>query len=226
MGLLSRIRNRLAPRPPVSAPLGNQLPPDLDTLWAELPEQVDAYMKKIGSSIVSSWEVGAAETSRRLIGRPDEKRLIERFSDALVPTLAPYQALHKQVPSVMQAALKAVKSQKNLNAAVPDLLKLVEGLGEQAAEGWLKTVDYLEPLLALTHAPTQSTQALKAGDAEFKASALRHAQILQSRLEALPKANSLFTGICDAFEAYQIGMSRDLEIHLDKQTRILMKELR
>jgi len=226
MGLLSRLRHRLAPRPPVSAPLGNQLPAELDTVWAELPEQVDAYMKKIGSSIVSSWEVGAAETARRLIGRPDEKRLIERFSDALVPTLAPYQALHKQVPSVMQSALKVIKAQKTLDAAVPELLKLIEGLGDQAAEGWLKTVDYLEPLLAMAHHPEQSTQALKAGEAEFKSSALRHAQVLQSRLAALPKANSLFAGICDAFEAYQIGMSRDLEIHLDKQTRLLIKELR
>lgn len=225
MGILSRIRNRLAPRP-TATPLGHHLPPDLENIWAELPEQVDAYMKKIGSSIVSSWEVGAAETARRLIGRPDEKRLIERFSDALVPTLAPYQALHKQVPSVMQTALKTVKSNKSLDAAIPELLKLVEGLGDQAAEGWLKTVDYLEPLLALTHVPAQSTMALKAGEAEFKTSALRHAQVLQNRLEALPQASSLFSGICDAFEAYQIGMCRDLEIHLDKQTRLLIKELR
>lgn len=226
MGLLSRIRHRIDRRlHPTPSGVGTVLTPALEKEWDELPEQVDAYLKKVGSAVVSSWEVGAAELGRVVLRFPENQKLIDRYSDALVPTLAPYQDLHKRCSSQMAAARNVAKKQ-GIPAAVPEMLELFRGLGPKAAEGWVKTVEYLEPLITLCQDPVKTRAEMLRLGPELSESAVRSEAALKAQLVALPAAPTLYDGVCDAFETYQLAISRDLEIGLDRVARALVTGLK
>lgn len=226
MGLISRLRTRVERRlHPVPTGIGNVLTPALEKEWEDLPEQVDACMKKIGSAVVSSWEVGAAELGRAVIGYPNNQALINRYSDALVPTLAPYQDLHKRCDAQMLAARNAAKK-AGMSAAVPEWMEIVRGLGPRAAEGWGKTLAYLEPVLALCQDPPATRREMEKLAAILEESAAKGEVALRRDLESLPNAPRLFEGMCDAFENYHLQMGRDLEIGLDRAVRRLIQDIR
>ena len=147
MGLLTRLKNRL--RPPSTSTLGDRFTPTLEEAWNELEEQVDAEFKKAGSSVVGAWEVGAAELGRVLVGHADDRGLVERYSDALVPTLQPFQDLHKGIGTAFRAGLAAGRASGRLESATAPLAALMVGLDERAGEGWAKTTRHLQPLFAL-----------------------------------------------------------------------------
>lgn len=223
-GLMKRVRSRLGGAD--GGGIGSAFNAEREKEWDELPEQVDAALKKIGSAIVGSWEVGAAELGRVVIGRPDSQTLIDRYSDSLVPTLAPYQDLHKKCNDAMRDAKKAALKSRRLEDAAGPLLKLVAGVGLKAGEGWGKTTDYLEPIFALCPDPAAARAHFAEGKGMLQESAVRAEGVLRERLAALPQSKTLWDGICDAFDAYQAALSRDLEIGLDVRTRALVMSAR
>ena len=69
MGILTRVKNRLIGKKPVSG-IGPLFARSYEEDWNELVEQVDNYTQKTGAAVVQTWEVGAAELGRALHGRP------------------------------------------------------------------------------------------------------------------------------------------------------------
>lgn len=229
-GLLSRVRNRLANigigRKPEGPGIGPAFPPAYEEEWNELVEQVDNYTQKIGAAVVQTWEVGAAELGRVVIGRADEKTLIERYSDALVPTLTPFQDLHKKCSGAFAKGLAAGNQSNQLKAATAPLVEMVDGLGGRAQEGWEKTVTYLEPLVAMSKDPAATRAKLLAGGQDLDR-ACRDAQaVLQANLDAMHKKPTLWAGVCDSWDNWQQALVRDVEISLSKVTRALVADLR
>lgn len=226
MGLLTRLRARLRGNAPGTSVLGPRFTPALEETWRELEEQVDAELKKAGSSIVGAWEVGAAELGRVVVGRPDDKVLVERFSDALVPTLQPFQDLHKGVSGAMQKGLAAGLSTGSVAAATAPLAKLLEGLDAQAATGWEKTTKHLDPLFALCPRPDEARDRFLAGERAVAQACVDADTLWRARLAALPEAPGLWEGLTGAAEGWQLSVTRGLEIALDRQTKGLVGAIR
>jgi hypothetical protein len=194
--------------------------------WKELVEQVDADLKKVGSSVVACWEVGAAELGRVLIGRPDDAALLTRYSDALVPALAPFQDLHRECAAVMQRGLDAGLRHGRVSAATAPLLGMVSGLGERAGAGWDKTVAFLGPVIAVSRDPAKTTARLQSGRGDLVAACVEAEGVLVARIEALPTAPTLWDGLTGATDAWQLALTRSLELALTRQTRGLVGDVR
>lgn len=224
-GLLSRIRARLSGgRARVG--LGPDFRPDLEDEWNELGEQVDAELKKIGASVVGAWEVGAAELGRVVVGRPDDKALIERYSDALVPTLQPFQDLHKHCSTAMNEGLRAGRRDRTMAAATDPLSRLAEGLGDRAAEGWAKTSKHLEPLFAIAADPAKARARFAEGGDALRRGCASAEVVWNARLAAIPESPTLWAGLTGAAEAWQLAVTRELEIAIDGYAKGLVADIR
>ena len=220
MGLLSRVRNRLF-RPKAVAAIGPAFSPAYEEEWNELVEQVDNYGQKVGAAVVQSWEVGAAELGRAVKGKPGEKVLIERFSDALVPTLTPFQDLHK-----MKLGYSKGTATGQLTAANTALLTLVAGLGPSAADGWAKTATYLEPVFAVCADPAAARAAMLAHGPALEAACADAERVLVDELAKGPARASLWVAVTEPFDQWQLRLVRGLEIAITQATRELAANAR
>ncbi len=220
MGLYSRLKNRLL-RSRTQPTIGAGFPGSYQEEWNELVEQVDNYGQKIGAAVVQSWEVGAAELGRTLHGKPGEKVLIERYSDALVPTLTPFQDLHKKTPAAMKLGFDRGVASGQISAASKALLTLVDGLGPAAMEGWAKGVAYLEPVLAECSDPEGARRAMLAHGSALQAACQAAETVLIAELALAPERASLWVAVTEPFDRWQLKLVRELEIALTRATREL-----
>ena len=218
--MFTRIRNRLRSlRRPTG--IGSGFDAARKAEWDELAEQVDAELQKAGSSVVAAWEVGAAELGRAVVGMEDDRQIIERFSDALVPTLQPFQDLHKGCATAMAVGARAGLASGRLDRATPPVFALVSGLGTRATDGWSRTSAHLSPVFARCARPEEARTRFTSADV-----ALRHAcdegeAVLRARLGALPEAATLWDGLCGAVEDWQLVVTRGLEIAIDAEVKAL-----
>lgn len=222
--LVSRLRARFGADTPVSGPVGMAFTPAMEPDWQEVEEQVDAALKQVGSAVVASWEVGAAEIARALIGQPEERALIERYSDALVPTLSAFQDLHKGCPGAFAEGLRAGRADGTLTSATRPLVMLLAGLDRRAEAGWVQTTGYLDPVFARCREPGPVRAAFAA--APLGEACRKGESALRSTLSLLPQAATLEDGVVDAFEVARDAMVRDLEFALHTPTRTLAAALR
>ena len=225
LGILTRVKNRLIGKKPVSG-IGPLFARSYEEDWNELVEQVDNYTQKTGAAVVQTWEVGAAELGRALHGRPDAKQLIERYSDALVPTLTPFQDLHKKNSAVMKAGFDRGASTGQLSAATEALLVLVNGLDSGAVDGWTKTVEYLEPVVQICAAPDTARPALLAHGPGIRAACDSARAVLAAELARGPERPTLWVAVTEPFDRWQLKLVRELEITLTQATRELSKHVR
>lgn len=225
MGLLTRLKNRLRPTATTTT-LGDRFTPALEEPWNELEEQIDAELKKAGSAVVGAWEVGAAELGRVLVGHADDRALVERYSDALVPTLQPFQDLHKGIGTAMRAGLAAGRASGRLDAATAPLAALMVSLDERVGEGWVKTTHHLRPIFALAARPDEVETRFLAGERALRQGCVDADTVWRARLAALPTAPGLWEGMTGAAEAWQLSVTRSLEIALVAQTRVLVGGLK
>lgn len=199
-----------------SAPgIGPAYAPEMAETWRELQEQVDGALKAVGSAVVATWEVGAADLGRAVLGRPDERAILDRYSDALVPTLAPFQDLHKAWPGAHAQGARDAERDPTLRALCLPLVRLVAGLDARVGEGWGKTCAYLVPVVGegVDLAGAGARIGLACRDAEGT---------LRERLGRLPSAESLEEGVMDAAEAWQHELSRELEIELHARCKAIV----
>lgn len=225
MGLLSRVKNRLL-RARAPAGIGPGFPSSYAEEWKELEEQVDNYGQRVGAAVVQSWEVGAAELARSIRGLPGEKVLIERFSDALVPTLTPFQDLHKKTAVAMKLGFDQGTSTSQIAAANTALVGLVAGLGTTAADGWTKGVVYLEPVFAVCGEPEGARQAMLAHGPSLQAACDLAERLLVAELAKAPDRASLWVAVTDPFDLWQARLVRELEIAITNATRELAANAR
>lgn len=229
-GLLSRVRNRLSRLGgggSAAAPgIGPAFPAVYEEEWNELVEQVDNYTQKIGAAVVQTWEVGAAELARSVVGQPDEKVTIERFSDALVPTLTPFQDLHKKCSGAMAQGLSAGIERNSMAAATAPQVTMIDGLGERAREGWEKTATYLAPVFALGADPAGTEAKFRAAGVELSRACDAAQGVLRQNLDAVPQKPRLWDGVCDSWDNWQLALVRDIEIIVTGATRALVADVR
>jgi hypothetical protein len=223
MGLLSRLRTRLgalsSDRPSATRGIGARFTPAMGEVWKELEEQVDGELKKSGASVVSAWEVGAAELGRALRGVADDRVLVERYSDALVPALQPFQDLHKGIGTAMQTGLRAGLATGTLAAAIAPLESLLVGLDDRAAAGWEKTTAHLAPIFDRCARPEDARARFLAGSRALRQACADADLVWRARLAALPEAPGLWEGVTGAAEAWQLAITRALELAVDRQVK-------
>lgn len=230
-GLLSRVKNRLSRLAGSGAParaqgIGPEFPASYEEDWNELVEQVDNYTQKVGAAVVQTWEVGAAELGRVVRGHAKDKEFIERYSDALVPTLTPFQDLHKKCSGAMSQGFGAGVAANRLSAATVPLVGLVDGLGPRAFEGWGKTAAYLDPVFALAKDPEAAKDRFLATGPELVRACANAQEVLRKALDGAADQPRLWTGVCDAYDAWQLALVRDIEITMTRAARDLVADLR
>lgn len=225
MGLLNRIKGRLFPKKaePGIGP-GFRRADEAD--WKDLDEQVDNYTQKTGAAIVQSWEVGAAELGRVVKGRATDKQSIERFSDALVPVLTPFQDLHKRVSGVMKQGWEQGVATGRLDSATGALVPLVSGLGVRAQEGWAKAVEYLDPIFAECADPPVARATMLAHGAALRTACDAAEAVLVAELAKGPSRATLWAAVTDPFDLWQLALVRELEITITRATRELVASAR
>ena len=229
MGLLSRVKARLSgKKSPVG--IGAGFARSYEEEWNELVEQVDNYGQKVGAAIVQSWEVGAAELGRAAFRRGDldpaaQKVLIERFSDALVPTLTPFQDLHKKTSVAMKAGFARGSSSGQIAQANSELLGLVAGLGESGDAGWAKSVEYLGPMFDLCADPDAARAAMRRHGEGVRAACTAAEAVLAAELAQAPGRASLWVAVTEPFDRWQLKLVRELEITITAASRELVAAL-
>ncbi len=225
MGLLTRVKNRLLGKKPSPA-IGTGFPASYAEEWTDLIEQVDNYGQKVGAAVVQSWEVGAAELGRALQGRAGENVLIERFSDALVPTLTPFQDLHKKTTAAMKQGLDRGGASGQIGPATEALASLVAGLGVEAAAGWVKTVEYLDPILAGCAAPEEARAAMLRHQGALRDACDAAEAVLVAELARAPARATLWDAVTEPFDQWQLKLVRELEIAITVAVRELVGNVR
>lgn len=226
MGLLSRVKNHLLGKKAPPPGIGPAFPAAYTEEWNELVEQVDNYGQKVGAAIVQSWEVGAAELGRSVHGKPGDKVLIERFSDALVPTLTPFQDLHKKTTVAMKLGLEQGTAANQIGVANRALLGLVDGLGASAESGWAKSCEYLEPIFLGCGNPDHARGAMLAHGPSLRAACDAAHAVLAAELATAPARATLWVAVTEPFDLWQLRLVRELEIALTNATRELAANAR
>jgi len=223
--LVSRMRTRLFGGA-AEAPVGQAWSASLAQEWEELSEGVDGALKRPGTAAVSTWEVCAADLARVVIGEPGEKALLERFSDALVPTLDALQAPHKALPGALAEGKKAGEAAGTLAAATRPLVLLPHGLDVAIPEGWAKTVAFLEPIVVAAADPAAARAALAAAGPKLAAGAREAEASLRDTLSRLPQATELEEGVVEPFDGWAQTLGRAIEIELWQAAHGLIRALR
>lgn len=225
MGILTRVKNRLLGKRPVRA-IGAGFPRAYKEEWDELVEQVDNYGQKVGAAVVQSWEVGAAELGRALKGKAGEKVLIERFSDALVPALTPFQDLHKKTTAAMKLGFDRGSDAGQIAAANHAVAGLVDGLGPSARDGWAKSVEYLDPLFATCADPEGARAAMLGHASAMEAACVAAEAVLIAELAKAAERETLWSAVTEPFDRWQLKLVRELEIAITKATRELVANVK
>lgn len=223
------MKNRLAGlrgKPAATAGIGPGFSPAYEEEWNELVEQVDNYTQKIGAAVVQTWEVGAAELGRVVQGHAEDKMLVERWSDALVPFLTPFQDLHKKCKGAMAEGFAAGTEQGTLAAATAPLPAMLDGLGLRAVDGWKKMADYLEPLWKHAADPEAARHRFVAAAPRIQKACDDAQATLRRALDEAPRRPRLWDGVCDAFDAWQLALTRDIEVIVTEVARQAVRDVR
>lgn len=224
-GWLERVRARLqgAPR---AAFVGSEWSAAVAEVWPELQDQIDAHLRRPGTAAVSTWEVASSELARRLIGEAEERRLIDRFSDGLVPTLDALQGPHKALPAALAEGKRAGESARSLAAATRPLVLLPHGLDAELEAGWAKTVAWMEPVLVASPQPDAARFALAAAGARLAEAAREAEGTLRAELARLPQARAAGPGLIDPFERWGDVLCRAIEVEVFTAARGFIAQTR
>lgn len=224
-GFARRVRDRVAgPRA-----IGDAFGPSDDRAFAQLDDVADSAFALVGSAIVSTWEVTLTDVGRAMSGRlPEAERvqLIERLSDAIVPTLGPIQGAGRRFRAGIKAGVKAGLRSGSLADATAPLGHALAGLTPPVREGWETTTGYLAPVFdALPDSDSLRTAFAEAG-AELAELLDRQAAEFADRMAALPEAPALEPALVGALDAWQQHVVRGLEHILYDRRTVLVEAAR
>ncbi len=184
--------------------------------FAALDDNAESAFSALGAAVVSSWEVLLADLGRALQHLPAEPRgrLVERVSDALVPTAAPLQHGERPFRAAVQSGVKAALRSGRLEDATEPLCAHLETLGEPVAAGWAKTVAFLQPVYEALPEPDALRGALAFTGGELRGVFDQEAARFRARMEALPRASALEPALNQALDAWKQGVVRGIEVAL------------
>lgn len=205
-GLARRIRDQLRP-----APASRGFRPGDEAAFAELNDNLEGAFQSVGAAVTSSWEVALADLGRALRARLPQQQaaaLLERMSDALVPTLSPLQHAERPVQAALAAGLRrAIQTGAAAEASDPVVAGLT-ALARPVAGGWEKTVAHLDPLILALPEPEALRRGLARTGDSLREVFEREAQGFGARVSGAPSAEALL----DALDAWKQGVVRGVEL--------------
>lgn len=208
--LLTRIRGKLLGMGRV----GTAWKPAMEEDWDEILIQSEGTFQFIGAAVVGVWEVSLADLGRSTRARlePDVSRtLVDRVSDALVPTLDPIQAGGRELPKALKSGREQARRTGVLLDAVAPSVMLLKSLGLRVSTGWGKSVEYLRPVFEAYPNGDATLEAMKGGSNDLAAVFDGPAQTLHKALGALPESMHLGVGVTSPLEDYRYAVSAGLE---------------
>lgn len=219
-GLAKRVMDRVAG----PAPVGDGFGPGSARAFAALDDNAESTFSSVGAALVGSWEVLLADVSRSLGPIPQEQRakLVERLSDALVPTMGTLQHGERPFKAALQAGVKVALRSGRLSDASDPLVAQLETLGEPVATGWSKTVQYLQPVCDTLPEPDKLRASLAFIGGELRRVFDSEAAAFRQRMGALPRATAIEPALFEAMEAWKQGVIRGVEIAVyEARTRLV-----
>ena len=224
----SKLKRVLAPPPPAKPMVARRYDRQTAEIWSELREQYSLGFQTMASATVASWEVVAAEihaaTRPRLGSQAGE--IVARFSDALVPTLAPLQAAERATTALWKDGSRTAAATTRIEDAVAPLVKQVQGVGAEIEAGWPKTTEYLAPILDTLAVGRAGRARLEAVGGHMRAGLDSRATEFVRTLGDLPRAVDFEAAFLDAVETWRHASAQDLEVALDQVRAVLVEAAR
>ena len=227
--LASRVRRKLkSVRPGGSAPTPIQRTWDAQTAddFEALKEEYRLVFQTMASATVASWEVASSELHRRLklrVGAEEAAKHIERFSDALVPSLAVLQSTERAVSELWPKVEAAGAEHNSVAQALALLAAHTRGLGRSFEEDWAKTVEYLEPIVDLLAMSDVGREELLAVGSAVRRGLDGRAVNFAEALASVAVAAQLPQAFLEAADAYRHGAARDVEVALHEVEQVIVR---
>ena len=205
MAIFDRLRRRLHK---VSHNAGT-----VDAAWREGEAYAKEAFERIAASFVASWEVAAAELYRKARQtRPKDETnvIVNRFSDGLVPTMDGLSAVSHQLPGAWRIA---TTEHANIDARLVDIDHQLAALPTATAEGWKKTVAYVDE--AFASFDTSKAGGLEAIGPALSAILTSEINDLLQQLRGIETAPRPEQALITAFLRFGDAACRGIEIELD-----------
>ena len=194
---------------------GGDFGPERDLAFAVLEEEGEGAFQRVGASLVGAWEVGIADLARAMEPRLDadaKNRLIERLSDALVPTQQPLQDAKSAFSQAVKTGTQQGLQSGRLSDAYGPAVAVLQDLGAQLAAGWARTNHYLASLWEVL--PQGAQVQIQYGDLGQRLQALfdHEADRFAQAMTELPRQRSLEVSLRDAMDTWYAKVSVGVEI--------------
>jgi hypothetical protein len=220
-GLASRVKRKIAGQKAVGSGFG----PSQDTAFARLDHNAEAAFQLVGASLVGTWEVLLTDLARalsRTMPVEESRPLLDRISDALVPTQGPLQALGRTYRQSLKHGVQKGLQSGQLSDATETILASMARFPQELSEGWLKTVDYLEPIFTALDPGGAAEARFRVGGGELSGILEKENAAYAAALRALPQADDLDRALTDALDTWRAGVVRGIEVTLyDKRTALV-----
>lgn len=222
-GLARRVRDR-GKEPGVGTGFG----PAQDRAFAQAHDDAEGSFQVFAAAMVSSWEVLLTDLGRALVGRVSEEergRLVERVSDALVPTLTPVQGVGRRFSHALKTGVREALQQERLDAAVGPLAAVLDGLPAELERGWAKTSEYLGPLFERL-GDAELEAAFAAGGPALAALLREAARGFAADVAALPQQPELGPALTAAVDRWRDAAVRAVETEVYTRRELLVQAAR
>ncbi|MFT5686640.1 MAG: hypothetical protein ACI8RZ_007596 [Myxococcota bacterium] len=220
-GIASRVKRKIAGQKSVGEGFG----PSQDMAFARLDANADAAFQLIGASLVGTWEIFLTDLSRALsptMEVAESRPLLDRISDALVPTQGPLQTGGRNYRKSLKHGVQTGLQSGTLSDATEAILVSMADFPEEMSSGWLKTVDYLEPIFTALDPDGVAEARFRAGGGELLAILNAQNDAYSAAMRALPQAEDLDRALTDALDIWRAGVVRGIEVTLyDKRTALV-----
>lgn len=195
------------------------------TMWADLGDEFRGAIQGLNSSLISSWEVILAEVHsavKATKGQETATKMVERLSDALVPTIAAFQNADLGSRTAWEESCELAEKSGKLEEAIERVCQVIAPIGPAFAEGWPKTIEYLAPVFEELAVNAEDQAKLLDMGARVGPALFRKGETYQDDLARLVGSPDLMNGFLDAVEAYKNGGGRVIEVEFDLVRAILV----
>lgn len=212
-GIARRVKRRVAG----DSAVGDGFGPAQDTVFARLDDNADASFQLIGASVVGTWEVLLTDVSRAVNGAVPEaegRKLLDRISDALVPTQEPMQSASRIYRKALKQGVQQALSTGRLADATAPVVASLALLPDKMGQGWVSTAEYLEPVLSVLSPDGALLVDFQGRGGELAAELSAHNATYADRMAAMPQATDLDAELAAALDTWRAAVSRSMELFL------------
>lgn len=224
-----RVRRRLQralPGAAPSAPVQRRWDAAAVADFEALKDEYRLVFQTMASATVASWEVSASELHRRLkprLGVEEAATQIERFSDALVPSLSVLQTTERGVSELWPKVEAAGAEHDSVAQALALLAAHSRGLGRAFEEDWPKTVEYLGPVLDVIAVSDAGRQELLEIGAAVRRGLDSSSEAFGQSLAGVAVADRIAQAFLEATDGYRHGAAREVEMALHKVEQVIVR---